>query len=213
MNNNISYLKTAYYLSVFTIVYNIAEGIISVAFGYKDETLTLFGFGIDSFIETISASGIFYMVINLKRGSNNTDNQFEKRALRITGWSFYILAAGLVTGALITIVTGEKPHSTIPGVIISLFSIVFMIYLVSAKRKVGKAIHSDALISDANCNLVCIYMSVILLISSVIYEVFHIGYIDAAGTLGLAFFSIREGKEALQKVKTGKCACDCNHNE
>src|SRR5450759_5862303 len=53
-----SLYKKAYQLSLFTIFYNIAEGIVSMIMGYKDETLTLFGFGIDSFIEVMSGIGI-----------------------------------------------------------------------------------------------------------------------------------------------------------
>ena len=46
-------LKTALILSIITIVYNITEGIISIYFGWSDETLALFGFGVDSFVEVI----------------------------------------------------------------------------------------------------------------------------------------------------------------
>ncbi|MEK7718627.1 MAG: hypothetical protein AAB347_03295 [Bacteroidota bacterium] len=41
--------KTAYLLSIFTIAYNVLEGLISMLLGYQDETLALFGFGVDSF--------------------------------------------------------------------------------------------------------------------------------------------------------------------
>ena len=49
-------------LSVFTIVYNVVEGLVSTWLGFRDETLALFGFGIDSFIEVISGVGIAVMV-------------------------------------------------------------------------------------------------------------------------------------------------------
>ncbi len=49
-------------LSLFTIFYNIVEGIVSIVMGYEDETLSLFGFGADSFIEVISGIGIAVMI-------------------------------------------------------------------------------------------------------------------------------------------------------
>jgi hypothetical protein len=55
----------AYQLSLFTIFYNIIEGIISMMMGYHDETLTLFGFGVDSFIEVMSGIGIACFKSNL----------------------------------------------------------------------------------------------------------------------------------------------------
>jgi len=45
-------------LAYITIFYNLAEGIVSVYFGLEDETLSLFGFGLDSFVEVISGVGI-----------------------------------------------------------------------------------------------------------------------------------------------------------
>ncbi|MFA6922931.1 MAG: hypothetical protein WC223_01640 [Bacteroidales bacterium] len=89
--------KIAYSLSIFTVAYNIIEGLVSTYFGFVDDTLTLFGFGVDSFIEAISAIGIAYMILQIKRNAYNTKSRFEKTALRITGYSFYILSAGLLS--------------------------------------------------------------------------------------------------------------------
>ena len=88
--------KTAFNLAVFTIIYNLIEGLVSVYFGYEDESLTLFGFGIDSFIEMVSGLGIAHMVIRIKQNPDTNRDNFEKTALRITGWGFYVLVAGPV---------------------------------------------------------------------------------------------------------------------
>src|SRR5215510_10566241 len=92
MNN---YWKYALWLALFTIFYNLAEGLISVFFGLSDETLTLFGFGIDSFIEVLSGIGILAMVLRIRQHPDTPRSQFEKTALRVTGTSFYLLAVGL----------------------------------------------------------------------------------------------------------------------
>ena len=49
-------LQWAHILALITIFYNILEGLVSVFFGLEDETMALFGFGLDSFVEVISAS-------------------------------------------------------------------------------------------------------------------------------------------------------------
>ena len=59
--------RQAYYLSLFTIFYNIIEGLVSMFPGYEDETLTLFGFGIDSFIEVMSGIGIAVMILRIRK--------------------------------------------------------------------------------------------------------------------------------------------------
>src|SRR5678815_4739385 len=55
--------RLAFRLAVFTIIYNIAEGFIAAYFGYEDESMTLFGFGLDSFIEALSGLGIAHMIL------------------------------------------------------------------------------------------------------------------------------------------------------
>ena len=201
--------KYAWYLALFTIFYNILEGVLSVFFGYTDESLTLLGFGFDSFIEVLSGIGIAHMIIRIRNNHDENRDEFERTALRITGVSFYILTIGLVISSGFNIITGHKPVTTLWGIIISLFSIVIMLLLVFAKRKIGKQLNSNAILADAECTKVCIYMSVILLIASVTYELFKIPYIDSVGTLGLAYYSFKEGRECFEKVETGKhCSCD-----
>ena len=57
MEQEVKLYRRAYQLSLFTIIYNLVEGFVSVILGYHDETLTLFGFGVDSFIEVMSGLG------------------------------------------------------------------------------------------------------------------------------------------------------------
>lgn len=203
------YWQYAIWLALFTIFYNLAEGLVSIHFGIQDETLTLFGFGIDSFIEVASGLGILAMVLRIRANPDTPRSQFEKTALRITGTSFYLLAAGLAITAILNLVTGHKPETTLPGVIISLVSISFMWLLVSAKRRVGRTLQSAPILADANCSLVCIYMSIVLLVASFVYQLTGFGFIDSLGALGLIYFSVKEGREAFEKAAGAEiCSCD-----
>lgn len=204
-----SLIKKAFVLSLITIFYNLAEGIISVYFGANDETLALFGFGVDSFVEVISGIGIAHLVFRMKYSRVENRDAFEKTALRITGTAFYLLAIGLIVGSVLNIINNVKPESTLPGIIIAVISIATMYWLMTLKLKVGKALHSDAIIADANCTKTCFYLSFILLASSGLYEFFNIAYFDILGSLGIAYFAFKEGREAFEKVKSGKLMCNC----
>ncbi|MCB1305944.1 MAG: hypothetical protein KDK37_16765, partial [Leptospiraceae bacterium] len=70
-------ITLALFLAVITIVYNLAEGIISIGFGSSDETITLFGFGLDSLIEVISGIGIVHLVLRIRAGKNEDRDRFE----------------------------------------------------------------------------------------------------------------------------------------
>ena len=207
--NSSKLYNVAFGLALFTIIYNVAEGLISTYLGFEDESLALFGFGADSFIEVISGLGIAHMIIRIQRDPDSNRDQFERTALRITGFAFYILVFALVVTSLYNIWIGHKPITTFYGVVISTISILVMWLLVKWKRSVGYKRNSEPILADANCTMVCVYMSVILLVSSGIYELTSITYIDSIGTLGLAYFAFKEGRECFAKANSDKyCGCD-----
>jgi divalent metal cation (Fe/Co/Zn/Cd) transporter len=202
------YWTYALWLAIFTIFYNLAEGLISIFFGISDETLTLFGFGIDSFIEVMSGIGILAMVLRIRQNPETPRSQFERTALRVTGTSFYVLAIGLGVTAIYNLFTAHKPETTLPGLIISVVSIAVMWLLVIGKRKVGHTLDSSPILADANCTMVCIYMSVVLLTASLIYELTGFGFVDSIGAVGLIYFSYNEGKESFEKAAGLEDCCD-----
>ncbi|MBV5348554.1 cation transporter [bacterium] len=204
--------QKAYLLSLFTIVYNLIEGIVSMLLGYEDEALTLFGFGVDSFIEIMSGIGIAVMIRRIRQNPASSKSEFEIKALKITGTAFYLLSAGLLAGIVLSLINNHKPETTFWGVVISLVSIAVMVWLMNAKKSTGKKLNSDPIISDANCTKICVYMSVVLLISSLIYEFTGFAYADVIGAAGLVWFSVSEGKEAFEKAKGKSCCGCCGHD-
>ena len=197
-------------LAVFTILYNLLEGAVSVWFGATDETLALFGFGVDSFIEVISAIGVWHMLRRIRNNSGETRDEFEQRALRITGSAFYLLSAGLVLTAAINIYQGHKPEATLSGVIISSLSISFMWYLIHQKTRVGRVLGSQAILADAACSRACVQLSLVLLAASLGYELTGIGSLDALGALLIAWLTWREGRESFQMAAGMGCSCSCS---
>lgn len=195
-------------LAYSTIGYNIVEGIIASFFGINDESLALFGFGIDSFIEVISGVGILMMVIRTRRHISNR-TEAEQRALRISGTAFYLLAAALVLGAGITIWVGQKPETTVASIIITSISILLMWTLSSTKISLGQRLNSPAIIADGKCTRVCLWMSIVVLASAILFHFTSFLYIDAVGAIGLAYFSWKEGKESFEKASSDQlCGCD-----
>jgi divalent metal cation (Fe/Co/Zn/Cd) transporter len=200
--------RRAFQLSIFTVFYNIIEGVVSMIMGYQDETLTLFGFGVDSFIEVMSGLGIALMILRIRKNPGSSRNSFEINALKITGTGFYLLSAGLLAGIITNIIYRHTPETTIWGIIISFVSIAVMIWLMKAKTRIGKQLMSEPIISDANCTKICVYMSLVLLVASLIYELTGFAYADSIGAIGLIYFSVSEGKEAFDKAKGKSCCCD-----
>ena len=156
----------------------------------------------------MSGIGILAMVLRIRQNPGTPRSQFEKTALRVTGTSFYLLAIGLGATAIYNFFTAHKPATTLPGLIISLVSIAVMWVLVLGKRKVGGTLDSSPILADANCTMVCIYMSIVLLASSLIYQLTGFGVVDSIGALGLIYFSYSEGKESFEKAASMDDCCE-----
>lgn len=131
-------LRRAELLALLTIAYNCLEGIVSIFFGMQDDTLALFGFGLDSIVEVISGAGIFHMIRRMRSTTVTTTDHFERQALRITGWSFFLLAVAMVSGAIMMTINHRRPETTMAGIIVSLLSIGSMWWLLREKMKAGK---------------------------------------------------------------------------
>jgi divalent metal cation (Fe/Co/Zn/Cd) transporter len=82
--------------------------------------------------------------------------------------------------------------------------------LIYYKTKVGKALNSSAILADAACSRACVYLSVVLFVASVGFELTGIGYLDSIGALLIAWFSWKEGREAFDKAKGLDCSCACS---
>ena len=175
--------RRALTLAMITIFYNIVEGVVSVWLGLEDDTLSLFGFGLDSFVEVISGVGIWHMVRRQQARPDEDPDHFERTALKITGTAFYVLAAGLVASAAWNLYNLHRPDTTFWGVVIALVSLSVMWLLIRAKEKVGREIGSAAILADAECSRACMILSVVLLAASAGYELTGIGGLDAAGHL------------------------------
>ena len=202
------YWSYALWLALFTIFYNLLEGMISVFFGINDETLTLFGFGVDSFIEVMSGIGILAMVLRIRQNPETPRSQFERTALRVTGTSFYLLAVGLAATAIYNLFTAHKPETTLPG--LHYLRHFHRSHVGDCNRKAQSGTHAGLIPYPGRRELhdgMRLYV-LVLLASSLIYEFTGFGFIDSIGALGLIYFSYSEGKESFEKAEGMEDPCD-----
>ena len=203
----IAYAKA---LAVFTMLYNLAEGLVSMGFGWSDNSLALFGFGADSFIEVFSALLVLWRLRADDCGDDLIER--ERKVTKGIGWLLLLLAAGTFGGALLQLKAKGHPSTTLPGLIVSLLSLAFMVYLWRGKFAAAKALDSRALESDAACSLACIQLSSILLVGSLIFMAAPwLWWVDGAAALALSLLIAKEGwsmrKAASREDFDGGCGC------
>ncbi len=206
------WIKRALALAWATILYNALEGVIAMAFGVSEGSIALFGFGGDSFIEVGSALMVVWRFRGELGEPREESKSRERRATLAIGGLLMLLAAGVAVGAILTLVSGGHPETTVPGLVIALLSLSFMFFLWGAKRKAARALDSRAVAADAACSMACIKLSGVLLVGSVLFLLFPaLWWVDAAAAFVLAVFIGREGWETWEAARKpdfdGGCGC------
>lgn len=200
----------ARWLAVATMAYNAVEGLVSMGFGVSEGSMALLGFGVDSWVEVGSAAVVYWKLG--QTGCATTARETERKATRWIGRLFLALAAATAVGALLQLGAGGHPDSTLPGVLISLLSLSFMVFLWRAKLATATALNSRTLAMDAACSRACIQLSGVLLAGSAVYALAPaLWWADAVAALVLAGFIGREGWEAVRSANapefSGGCGC------
>ena len=195
-------------LEYLTIIWNLLEGTISVGAGLFAGSIALVGFGLDSFIESLSGSALLW---RLHLDHPERREQAEKTALRVIGVSFLLLAAYVTFDAVKVLIKREPPEATYLGIAIAALSLVVMPLLARAKRRVAKEIHSHAMEADARQTDICTYLSAILLGGLLLNALVGWWWADPVAALVMIPIISKEGIEALQGKSCGDCHTEVEH--
>src|SRR5437899_3037789 len=190
-------------LEYFTIAWNTLEGLVAVVAGTVSGSVSLVGFGIDSFIEVTSGSVLLWRMsvdADVHRRERN-----ERRALQIVGACFLCLAAYIAYESATDLWSKRAPEHSVPGILLACVSLVVMPLLSHAKRRVGRSLSSAAMHADAKQTEFCTYLSAILLAGLVLNATFELWWADPVAGLIMVPIVAKEGIEGLQ----GKGCNDC----
>src|ERR1700756_4816829 len=191
-------------LEYFTIAWNLLEGLVAVVAGAIAGSISLVGFGIDSFIEVTSGSVLLW---RMSVDGEVQDRELnEKRSLRICGVCFLLLAAYIADESALDLWSQRAPEHSIPGIVLACVSLVVMPLLSRAKRKVGRAMGRAAMHADAKQTEFCTYLSAILLGGLLLNAFWGWWWADPAAALIMIPIIAKEGIEGLR----GNTCDDCS---
>ncbi len=156
------------------------------------------GFGIDSFVESVSGSVLIWRLRSEVAGARDAESieRIERRAERFVGISFFLLAAYVTFEAVRSLLAGDRPDASLVGIGLTALSIVVMLWLARAKRRTGEGLGSRALVADAQQTYACWYLSVAALAALGLNVLFGWWWADPIAALLIAAFLVREGTEA-----------------
>lgn len=189
-------------LSYFTIAWNSLEGLIAVIAGSVAGSISLVGFGIDSFIEVISGTTLLWrMTVDADVKSRE---QNERLSLRIVGICFFFLAVYVAYESCSDLITRKGPGRSVSGIILACISLVVMPILSRAKKKVAYELGSPAMNADARQTDFCVYLSAILLGGLFLNAALGWWWADPGAALIMVPIIAKEGLDGIR----GKACCD-----
>lgn len=193
--------KRALSLSYFTVGYNIIEGIVSIFAGWLAGSIALVGFGLDSFVESLSGSVMIWRFRKHGKISGEEEGRIEKKAERLIAYTFFMLGAYVLYESVKKLYRQEIPDPSLLGLIIAIFSLIVMPVLFYMKYRTGKLINSRSLIADSKETLACSFLSLALLIGLGLNYLYGLRQADPMLGLIIVVFLLREGYTTLKEEK------------
>lgn len=192
-------------LEYLTVGWNVVEGVLAIIAAGAASSIALLGFGLDSFVESLSAGVLIWRLRAEYRGVSAPHlERIERRARRLVGVSLFVLAAVVVFGAGRALWLREHSEPSVMGIVVLALAFVVMGFLAGAKRRAARAIGSKAMESDAFQTTTCMWLSATALAGIGLNAAFDLWWADPVAAIALTWFVIAEGREAWR----GEDCCD-----
>ncbi len=191
-------------LEYFTIAWNCLEGLVAVIAGAIAGSISLVGFGIDSFIEVTSGATLLWrMAVDSEEQARERN---ERLSLRIVGACFLGLSTYIAVESMSDLIGGKAPERSVAGIILASVSLIAMPILSRAKKRVGKKLGSAAMNADARQTDFCVYLSGILLAGLLLNAMLGWWWADPVAAISMVPIIAKEG---IKAVKGRTCRDSC----
>ncbi len=197
MSSNLS--RRALLLSYFTVGYNVLEGVVSIIAGALAGSIALIGFGLDSFIESLSGGVMIWRFRKHGKVTKEEEEALERKATKLVGCTFFILAIYVLYESIDKLISKEASEPSLFGIIIAIVSLIVMPILFYKKYQTGKALGSRSLIADSKETLTCMFLSLALLIGLGTNYLFGLWQADPIVGLIVVAFLVWEGYETFRE--------------
>ena len=184
-------LRRGLRLEYATLAWNVVGIVVLGVAAVTARSVALAGFGLDSLIE-IGASTV---VVWELWGSGA---ERERRALRLIGIAFLVLAAYLsVQSAVVLAVRHHAGHS-VPGIAWTAATALVMFGLAAGKARTGRALGNPVLVGEGRVTLVDGLLAAAVLAGLVLNTAAGWWWADPAAGLVIVAYGVREGLGALR---------------
>lgn len=194
-----SLVRRARTLALAGLAWHGIEAAVAVIAGALAGSVALVGFGADSVIEAVAGVIVLWRFA----AARVTSDAAERRAQRLIGASFYLIAVYISVEALWALVGRHEPGVSYVGIALAAVTLALMPPLAHAKARIGERLASQATKSEGRQNMLCAYLSGALLVGLTLNAVLGWWWADPVTGLVIAAVAVREGRQAW----AGEDAC------
>jgi divalent metal cation (Fe/Co/Zn/Cd) transporter len=195
-------VRRAQLLARLGLAWHGIEAAVALAAGVVAGSVALVGFGADSLVEAVAG----FVVLWRFAGTRASSDAAERRAQRLIGLSFFLIAAYVGVEAVRSLAGGEHPEASTVGIVLAAVTLATMPPLALAKARVGEKLGSSATKSEGRQNMLCAYLSAGLLVGLGVNALFGWWWADPAVALAIAAVAVHEGREAWRGEDCACCA-------
>ena len=181
-------LRRGFALEFVTLGWNVIGVAVLAATAIVARSVALAGFGLDSLIE-IGASTVVIWELS------GTGQARQRRALRLIGYAFAVLAAYLLVQSTLVLVAGYHPRHSAAGIGWTAATAAVMFALAFGKARTGAALANPVLQTEGRVTLVDGILATAVLASLALNAALGWWWADPAAGYVLVFYAAREVRE------------------
>ena len=188
-------LRTAKFLLLLTILYNIVEGVIVIWSGLVAGSIALVAFGADSYIEVFAASLVLWR-LGIPDGERT--ETVERITVQIIGWTFLVLSAAVVFRSAVALVEQSGAEESFVGIGLASVAATFQPLIIIWRLRIAQVANLRSLAIEAKERVAYSFLSLALLIGLVANALLGRWWLDSATALLLVPWLVREGLDGIR---------------
>jgi divalent metal cation (Fe/Co/Zn/Cd) transporter len=178
-------LRRGFALEYMTLGWNVVGLVVLAVAAVSARSVALAGFGLDSLIE-IGASTVVIWELS------GTGQARRKRALRLIGAGFALLALYLLAQSTLVLATGFRPQHSLLGIAWTAVTAAVMFTLAAGKARIGAALENPVLRTEGRVTLIDGLLAVAVLVGLVLNSTLGWWWADPAAGYVLVYYAVRE---------------------
>ena len=187
-------LRRGFMLEYVTLGWNVA-GIVVLGFAaVAARSVALAGFGLDSLIE-IGASVVVVWELS------GTGEERQRRALRLIGYAFAVLAVYLLVQSTWVLAAGYRPRHSAAGIAWTAVTAAVMFALAAGKSRTGAALDNPVLRTEGRVTMIDGILATAVLLGLILNAALGWWWADPAAGYVLVFYGVREVRQIFSPAR------------